>query len=215
MGVQRLMKLKALPGGCAALPRDGPGKPNESLPDGGTPRLGFRIVRSSQGMSRPGFCFVRMFVVRLAYASLGTVMALVLAGSVASAATVKTFGRSDFAAQQSARYLQTESFDEVPLGPIADTSPVSISASEGAVVVTSLFRTTSGPQGIGWGDRQYFSAAQSVTFNFTIAISAFACRSACPDGRGPVGTGSAAAAGLGSLGQMPAPGYGVHRSSVA
>lgn len=111
---------------------------------------------------------------RLACASLASGMAFVLAGSVASAATVQTFGRSDFVAQPSATYLQGENFDDVPLGPIADTSPVTISASEGAVVVTSLFLTTSGPQGIGWGDRQYFSAAQSVTFNFTIAISAFA-----------------------------------------
>jgi len=112
--------------------------------------------------------------VRLACASLASVIAFLLASSVASAATVQTFGRSDFAAQPLAGNLQGETFDDMPLGPIADTSPVTISASEGAVVVTSLFLTTSGPQGIGWGDRQYFSAAQSVTFNFTIAISAFA-----------------------------------------
>lgn len=111
---------------------------------------------------------------RFACASTVTSLAFILAGSGSSAATIESFGRSEFAAMSTARYSQGEDFDDVPLGPIADTSPVTISASEGAVVVTSLFLTTSGSQGIGWGAREYFSSGQSVTFNFTIAISAFA-----------------------------------------
>lgn len=115
-----------------------------------------------------------MFVVRFAYAGLVTVMTLGTVGSVASAATIETFDRSQFATLHSTKSLRGETFDDVPLGPIAETSSVTISASQGAVVVTSLFLTTSGTKGLGWGDREYFSSAQSVTFNFTIAISAFA-----------------------------------------
>jgi hypothetical protein len=47
-------------------------------------------------------------------------------------------------------------------------------ALEGAVVVTGLFLTTSGPQGIGWGEGHQVSAPQPVTFNLMVAISAFA-----------------------------------------
>jgi hypothetical protein len=96
----------------------------------------------------------------------------------AQAATVTSFDRPGFSAALQGKGLKAETFDDVRLGPIADTSEVKFSASDNGtpvpMVVTELYLTSTGENGIGAEKDQFFLSSQKVTFSFTIAITAFA-----------------------------------------
>ncbi len=108
-------------------------------------------------------------------ATIGLYFALVTAVAVpAGAATIKTYNRDSFSTEMLTKNEKVETFDKYTLGPLAKTDGVSYSVTGGNVVVTDVYLSSTGFNSLGSSPGAFFNFAQSVTFTFTMSITAFA-----------------------------------------
>src|SRR4029077_4014946 len=102
---------------------------------------------------------------------------LVAAMSVtcSTGAVITGYTRATFQAALGGGTVFGQNFDSLANGAILTTlNGVTYSASLGSPIVTNVFLTTTSPNGLGSTSTGFFLPAESATFSFATAISAFA-----------------------------------------
>lgn len=102
------------------------------------------------------------------------VTAMLSAIQSASAATITSVDRATFATAVSGGTISSDNFDSYAAGITPTTPGVTYSASNGSVITTSSFLTTTSPNGIGSTSIGFFLEGETATFSFSSAITAFA-----------------------------------------
>lgn len=108
--------------------------------------------------------------------AVATLLASSLLASVpASAATLLSLDRATFqAAIAGSTTLGIQNFDSLPLGTLTSDGTVTYSSSTGTPVVQNTFLPSTAPNSLGRSDINFFTSADTATFTFTTAITAFA-----------------------------------------
>ena len=103
--------------------------------------------------------------------------AFTLAFTASAAAQTTSVDRATFFASSSDTQLTLIDFDDIAADTVLDGSVldgVTITSTGGAIVVTDNFLTSTGANGIGALDEEFFLETETVTFTFDEAITAFA-----------------------------------------
>lgn len=121
--------------------------------------------------------FYRGILVKLSKLFATAVGILFSAGSaatIANAATLTSVDRATFASAVLGGSISSDNYDTTAVGSAPTTAGVTYTASLGSAIVTNSFLTSTNPNGLGSTSVGFFQATETITFDFSVAITAFA-----------------------------------------
>jgi hypothetical protein len=107
---------------------------------------------------------------------LGLLISAVSVGGLqmARAATIVDYDRSTFQTALASTTLLGQNFDSLSLGNITTVNGVTYTPSLGTALVTSSYRTTTSPNGLGSTSNGFFGTNETLTITFSTPVTAFA-----------------------------------------